>query len=93
MGSSKWLFIGAMGTLAGQEALPVSELWLRQFSGAQVAADFDSDGDGFSDFEEGVAATDPFDPNSFILLEATYSAATGLVDFSWEGESGKLYLI
>ncbi|MDB4687809.1 DUF1800 family protein [Akkermansiaceae bacterium] len=82
-----------MGTLAGQEALPVSELWLRQFSGAQVAADFDSDGDGFSDFEEGVAATDPFDPNSFILLEATYSAATGLVDFSWEGESGKLYLI
>ena len=93
MGSSKWLFIGAMGTIAAQEELPVSELWLRQFPGAQVAADFDSDGDGFSDFEEGVAATDPFDPNSFILLEATYSAATGLIDFSWEGESGKLYLI
>lgn len=67
----------------------VSEIWELQHKGT-VADDFDSDKDGSSNLAEGIAGTDPLDPESVLALEHPVLDGPE-VRFSWSAEAGKSY--
>ena len=67
----------------------VSEIWELQHKGT-VADDFDSDKDGSSNLAEGIAGTDPHDPESVLALEHPVLDGPE-VRFSWSAEAGKSY--
>ena len=67
----------------------VSEIWELQYKGT-VADDFDSDKDGSSNLAEGIAGTDPRDPESVLALEHPVLDGPE-VRFSWAAEAGKSY--
>ncbi len=67
----------------------VSEIWELQYKGT-VADDFDSDKDGSSNRAEGIAGTDPRDPESVLALEHPVLDGPE-VRFSWSAEAGKSY--
>ena len=67
----------------------VSEIWELQHKGI-VADDFDSDKDGSSNLAEGIAGTDPLDPESVLALEHPVLDGPE-VRFSWSAEAGKSY--
>ncbi|MDB4544884.1 DUF1800 family protein [Akkermansiaceae bacterium] len=78
----------AIVDLDGNQA---SEFWESQYPGISVD-NTDSDNDGFSNYEEMVAGTDPVDPQSFLRL------APPVVDESefelrWNGVAGKVYTV
>ena len=57
----------------------MSDIWEQLFNATGVDPNADSDGDGFSNLQEALAGTDPFDANSFPNIPTTSYTAT---DFS-----------
>lgn len=70
------------------DAEGVSLLWRALYPGAGTHVD--SDGDGFTDFEEAIAGTNPFDPTCRPRLELSRDPAGGL-RLAWPGMEGKRY--
>ena len=67
-----------------------SELWKAGYPGI-VPDDSDPDGDGFSNFEESVAGTDPLDETSFLKLGFSVPLPGEKPQFQWNSQAGKVY--
>ncbi len=53
----------------------------------------DTDGDGFTDYAEFMAGTNPTQPNSLLRLAPPVPLADGSMRFSWPSVSGRAYLV
>jgi len=51
----------------------------------------DTDGDGLSDSDEGLAGTDPVDPQSVLRIVSLTGTADGYVTITWTSVPGKIY--
>ena len=54
----------------------MSDIWEQLFNAAGLSASADTDGDGFSNLQEALAGTDPFDANSYPNIPIFNSTAT-----------------
>lgn len=68
-----------------------SDVWEMVFGAAGLAPAADADRDGWSNSQESVAGTNPFDGSSFPRLELR--VAGGLPVLRWQGLAGKRYTI
>ena len=68
----------------------MSDIWEMIFSAQNLTANADSDGDGFSNFQESLAATDPLNPLSHPSLDIM-APVNGSIVTSWPSAPGKLY--
>ena len=68
----------------------MSDVWEMIFNAQNLSANADSDGDGFTNFQEALAATDPFNPLSHPSISIMSPAANSIVT-SWPSAVGKLY--
>ena len=68
----------------------MSDIWEMIFSAQNLSANADSDSDGFTNFQESLAATDPLNPLSHPSLNIM-SPASGSIITSWPSALGKLY--
>jgi uncharacterized protein (DUF1800 family) len=80
----------AVGLDRNQNGL--NDAWEMLFQGHSLAANEDSDGDGFSNLAESLAGTDPLDPSSFPSLQLAPDSQ-GHTLFSWRRIPGKHYRI
>ena len=68
----------------------LSDVWQKKFLIGALPGSADTDGDGFSNANECLFATNPSDPKSH--PELIYSmGANGLLVTTWSGEAGKIY--
>ena len=68
----------------------LSDVWQKKFGVGAISQSADSDGDGFTNAEEFLFATNPSDPGS--RPHSTFSRpGPDLLFTSWHGEPGKLY--
>lgn len=68
----------------------MSDIWEMIFNAQNLNANVDSDNDGFSNFQESLAATDPLNPLSHPALDIM-RPANGAVITSWLSAPGKVY--
>ncbi len=68
----------------------MSDVWEMIFNAQGLSANADNDGDGFTNFQESLAGTDPFDQQSHPALSIMHPAANA-VQTLWSTERGKLY--
>ena len=68
----------------------MSDIWEMIFTAQNLTANTDSDGDGFSNFQESLAATDPLNPLSHPSLDIM-APVNGSIVTSWPSAPGKLY--
>ena len=73
-----------------QNGNQMSDIWEMIFNAQNVSANADSDLDGFTNFQEALAATDPFNPLSHPSINIMSPAANSIVT-SWPSAIGKLY--
>lgn len=70
----------------------MSDVWETVYAAAGMAAEADSDADGQSNFQESVAGTDPFDPQSVFRTTArTLPTSSHLI--RWPSVAGKRYQV
>lgn len=67
-----------------------SDIWEAFYAAQNLPPGGDADGDGFSNFLENIAGTDPLDPMSFPKLDIHSGAEGGLL-LSWPSQPGKSY--
>jgi uncharacterized protein (DUF1800 family) len=68
----------------------MSDIWEMIFNAHNLAANSDSDGDAFTNFQESLAATDPLNPLSRPSLNIMAPAGNAIAT-SWRSAVGKLY--
>ena len=93
-----WLiFVAAIGLLAASHSHALdlnnnqmSDIWEMIFNAQNLSANADDDRDGFTNFQESLAATDPLDPLSHPSLNIMSPAADSIAT-SWPSAVGKLY--
>jgi uncharacterized protein (DUF1800 family) len=68
----------------------MSDIWEMIFNAQNLAANGDSDSDGFTNFQEALAATDPFNPLSHPSINIMSPSVNSIVT-SWPSAVGKLY--
>ena len=73
-----------------RDANQLSDIWQQRFSTGNATASLDSDGDGFTNLQESILGTNPFDAASRISTSITVPAAASLAT-TWPSEIGKLY--
>lgn len=78
------------GATLDQDGDGISDLWQQMFPG--LDPDADDDGDGFSNFEEALAGTNPLDPRSQLRIDSL-EIVEGDAVFRWTGVLGKVYTI
>jgi hypothetical protein len=74
----------------------MSDLWEQQYFGSvsQTRTRFtDSDGDGFPDYAEFMAGTDPAQPNSTLRLSSPTAQPDGTARLAWASIPGRAYLV
>lgn len=69
----------------------LSDVWQLKFSTGLLDPDLDADGDGLTNRQESILATNPFDPSSRFNPPVDFSNP-GSVSASWNGETGKRYI-
>ena len=100
---SRRLFLGTASTLLLWHAIQgtasaaidadnngMSDVWQKRFGVGNLAPSADTDGDGASNIEEFLFATNPVDPESRPQTSSTLHA-NGMLAISWHGERGKSY--
>ncbi|MBI3867300.1 MAG: DUF1800 domain-containing protein [Verrucomicrobia bacterium] len=70
----------------------LDDLWQILFGAQGISASADSDGDGFTNREESLAGTDPFNANSRPTLRIAPGPAGGAI-VSWDAVAGKRYAL
>src|SRR4051794_13344964 len=70
----------------------MSDIWEMIYGASALAPGSDADGDGFTNAQEAKAGTNPFDSNSFPLLQPGPFAAS-IPQFTWDSFPGKRYTI
>jgi hypothetical protein len=83
-------------TFPDANANGISDLWeLHHFGkiGPEHSRDADADHDGFSDFAEFIAGTDPVEATSFLAISSVTPLANGGVRIDWTGGAGRIYQI
>lgn len=73
-----------------RDANQISDVWQQKFSTGNATAATDSDGDGFTNLQESILGTNPFDSASRITTSLSVPASNALVT-TWPSEIGKLY--
>jgi hypothetical protein len=74
----------------------ISDAWEQHFFGTvspSHPATLDSDGDGFSDYAEFMAGTDPTDPSSNLRLQSPVRQPNGTCRLSWSASPGHVYRV
>lgn len=85
-----WLMSGTARADLDTDGNQLSDVWQRKFGVGAISRSADDDGDGFTNGEEFLFATNPADSNS--RPGTTFSQpAPGLLQISWHGEAGKIY--
>lgn len=69
------------------------EAWAQRIFGRTNNRDEDPDGDGFTNYREYVAGTDPMDPNSLFKFITVRVVSPGSVLIEWSSVTGKSYRI
>ena len=68
----------------------LSDVWQLKFASGDATAASDADGDGFTNLQESILGTDPFDRTSRIET-FTSSLSSSLLRTAWPSVAGKLY--
>src|SRR5579859_1121857 len=68
----------------------MSDIWEWTYSTTNLNPNADPDGDGFSNLQESIAGTDPFDSNSYPRITAFGSTATNF-SITFPCALGKVY--
>jgi len=67
----------------------LSDIWQLKFGASTVAANADTDGDGYTNAQEALFATNPLEANSWPGAIGKFH--DGVIDATWKAEPGKLY--
>ena len=84
------LFIATQTWALDANSNQMSDIWEMIFNAQNLAASADSDADGFTNFQESLAATDPLNALSHPSIAIMPPAANSIVT-SWPSAVGKLY--
>jgi hypothetical protein len=73
----------------------ISDTWEQQYFGAITNHPgwIDSDADGFTDFSEFVAGTNPTLPNSLLRITSVNAQSNGMLQFKWPAVPGRIYQV
>src|SRR5262245_58485312 len=70
----------------------MSDVWELVYSASALLPGGDADGDGFSNLQEAIAGTNPFDANSHPDLHFNFLSPS-TTTFTWDSIPGKRYII
>src|ERR1700677_4475433 len=70
----------------------MSDVWEWEYNVYGISPNIDSDGDGFTNWQEAVADTDPLNPNSYPRMYFISSTPTNF-SLAFPSAPGKLYTI
>ena len=90
---------GGSATFSGLYTFPdanangISDTWEQQYFGSITNHPgwIDSDGDGFTDYSEFIAGTNPILPNSRLRITSAGVQTNGLLRFQWPAVPGRIY--
>lgn len=85
-----WHCIGSSRADLDADGNLLSDVWQRKFGVGAISRTADADGDGFTNGQEFIFATNPLDPESRPVMTFSQPGPDQL-DTSWHGEPGKLY--
>jgi uncharacterized protein (DUF1800 family) len=68
----------------------LSDVWAQRFGAPAFSAATDSDADGFTNLQESILGTDPFNRAS-ALTQSLAARADGTLDLAWPARAAKLY--
>ena len=70
----------------------LSTVWEWTYNAYGINPNIDSDGDGYTNWQEAIAGTDPYNSNSYPHIPIYYSAVSNIV-MTFPSEPGKLYTL
>ncbi len=85
-------FVSAGSAAVDRNSNGMSDIWEMVYNASALAPNIDTDGDGFSNLQESIAGTNPFDPGSHPDLRFD-AFSTSSVTLSWDSVAGKRYTI
>jgi hypothetical protein len=92
---------GATATFSARYTFPdanrndISDIWELQYFGStnNHPGTIDSDGDGFKDYSEFIAGTNPTLPNSSLRVTSYSAQADGMILMQWPSVAGRIYQV
>jgi uncharacterized protein (DUF1800 family) len=85
-----WAGLPPCVAIIDRDANQLSDVWQMRFASGGAAAASDADGDGFTNLQESILGTDPFDRGSRIETGFGVHSASSVVT-TWPSVAGKLY--
>ena len=92
-----FLVLGSLPCAAAPQQIDLDsdgmgDVWEQYFNATSLVAEDDEDGDGYSNLDESLAGTDPFDVASALGF-SEFSAAGGERRMRWKSVAGKKYIL